>query len=74
MTLFQKIKDAGIPYSNHSSDLYIKDCIEARTILSEYECASRNATTFINKVNNERWIDIPLSYDPFFEKVSKNLF
>lgn len=71
MTLFQKIKGAGIPYSNHFSDLYIKDCVESRKILSQYERANGNATTFINQINNERWINVPFNYDPYWEKVAR---
>lgn len=71
MTLFEQIKNAGIPYSNHSSDLYVKDCEESRAILNQHPLPKANARTFINQQNQERWIDIPFNYMPFWENVNR---
>jgi hypothetical protein len=68
MTLFSEIKAAGIPFTNHESDLYVLDCQPARDILKKYPTKFTNATRFKNAVDGRIWIDIPFNYDPFWEK------
>jgi hypothetical protein len=70
MTLYSEIVAAGVPYSNHESDLYVQDSPVSREILSRFPLESRNATRFINQADphkGELWIDIPFSYMPFWE-------
>jgi hypothetical protein len=69
-TLFEEIKEAGIPFSNHASDLYVKDCPSSREILEKYPLQRRNSTRFINLTNNELWIDIPFEYTPYWNNLS----
>jgi hypothetical protein len=69
-TLFQSIKDAGIPFANHESDLYIPDTPEARAILDRFPLQRDNATRFTNQADpheGERWIDVPFAYAPWWE-------
>ncbi len=69
MTLFEKIKSVGIPYTNHFSDLYVQDSRLLRKILKEYPRENKAASLFIYQGGihqGERWVDIPFAYDPFW--------
>ena len=69
MSLFTEIVAAGIPYSNHESDLYVLDCPEARRILNRYQEHAKNAQPFANQRpphQGEAWLDIPFAYDPWW--------
>lgn len=73
-TLFQSIREAGIPYTNHESDLYIKATPETRAILSRFPLNKANATGFINQAaphKGELWLDVPFAFDPFWESKMK---
>jgi len=66
MTLFEEIKQAGIPYDHHESDLYVKCTKEIVGILNKYPLHKKNATTFKCATGHpnagEFWIDIPFAY------------
>lgn len=69
-TLFAAIQAAGIPYSNHESDLHIPATPEARAILAKFPLEEGNATSFINQAaphKGEHWLDIPFAFIPFWE-------
>lgn len=69
-TLFQSIREAGIPYSSHESDLYIPATPEARAILARFPLNQANATSFTNQAEphrGQRWLDIPFAFDPFWQ-------
>lgn len=71
MSLYDEIKAAGIPFANHESDLYFRDCPEAREILARYPTSKTNAQGFINQApphKGERWLDVPFAYLPWWEK------
>jgi hypothetical protein len=65
-TIFETVKKKGIPFSNHSSDLYIPVTPETRELISQYKF-QQNVTTFWNEVDGGRWYDIPFAYDPWWE-------
>ncbi len=66
-TLFDAIKEAGIPYSNHESDLYFPVTEESRAILMRFAESKANATTFTNQVHRGLWYDIPFAYQPYWD-------
>lgn len=73
-SLYDAIKDAGIPFSNHESDLYFKKTDKSTAILRTYALARAVATTFVNQAPpnvGEIWYDVPFAYMPFWEKVSR---
>ena len=75
MSLYSEIAAAGIPHSNHSSDLYIQDTPQSREILAKFPLEKGNATLFINQApphKGERWLDVPFAYEPFWDKASQD--
>jgi hypothetical protein len=66
MDIFVKVKELGIPYANHESDLYIPVTEQTRQLMHDYEFAS-NVTVFQNQVTNTAWYDVPFAYLPYWE-------
>lgn len=70
MSLYEEIKASGIPFGNHESDLYFRDCPESRAILAKYPLQKGNAERFTNQAHpnkGERWVDVPFAYQPFWD-------
>jgi hypothetical protein len=71
-SLYQDLKDAGVPLCNHASDLYFQRSPKSMEILANYPEQSRSA--FINQAPphaGETWIDATFAYLPFWDKVSE---
>lgn len=71
MSLYTDIVEAGIPYSNHASDLYVKDTPEARAIIRKHEEAQGRLivmSPFHSQIDHEQWLDISFMYEPFWEE------
>lgn len=68
MELFAEIKQAGIEFSNHESDLYLPDTPEVRAILVRHPLERGNATRFVNQLDGQRWVDVPFAFLPFWEQ------
>lgn len=69
-TIYERMNEAGLVAGSHESDLYVKDTPEARAILKEVEVIRgvRLAySAFVSNINNERCLDIPFMYDPWWE-------
>lgn len=64
---FEKIKEAGIPFDNHESDLYIPNTPEVRAILEQYPTKKEITTPFIHQVKKEEWLEVPFAYLPYWE-------
>jgi len=75
-SLYQRIVAAGIPHTNHYSDLYIKSTPESEQILKEYAAEQEESTgmqyrlswmcpTFINQVEGGIWRDCAFAYEPY---------
>ena len=71
-SLYEKLTEAGIPTSNHESDLYFRRNQESLKILAEFPIHHRNATVFFNQVELEMWMEVPFAYLPYWEKKQKN--
>lgn len=72
-TLFQEIVEAGIPYSNHESDLYVPVTEQTTALIVKHDRLG-TATTFRNQRPpnvGERWYDLPFAYEPFWEARQK---
>lgn len=70
-SLFQTIKEAGIPFDNHESDLYVPDTPQVREILEQSCFSTLKPEWFINQApphKGETWVDIPFAYEPFWER------
>lgn len=65
-TLFHQVKEAGIPFDNHCSDLYIPVNMKTQKLVAEYEF-KQNVTTFSSAIDKTPWFDIPFAYDPYWE-------
>lgn len=70
-TLFERIKEKNIPYGNHETDLYFKDTVESRFILSAFPLNESNARRFTVQSGHtnagETWWDVPFAYDPAWD-------
>jgi hypothetical protein len=64
--LFEKVKAAGIQYSNHESDLYIPVNEETKKLLADFPY-KENVTTFRSNIDHKLWYDIPFAYRPWWE-------
>jgi len=67
MSIYQRLKEAGIPISNHCSDLYCKVTRESTRILSQYEYNSM-VRPFRNNNDGAIWYDIPFAFDPYWQQ------
>lgn len=70
-TLFQTVKEMGLDWDSHETDLYIKCTPEANELIKNYRFKG-NVTRFISKVGDRvPWFDVPFAYDPAWEKKLK---
>ena len=70
-SLYQALKRAGIPLTNHASDLYFPATDEALAILAQYRALKGNATFFTNQKPphvGDRWVSVPFAFEPFWQK------
>lgn len=63
MSIYQQLKDAGIPIDSHESDLYAKSTPESLRIVKE---SGHIYSMFTSQVDGELWLDIPFAYEPFW--------
>ena len=52
-TIYQQLLNAGVPITNHHSDLYAKVTPVSREIIAEYKF-KKNVTTFISQIDKEK--------------------
>lgn len=77
-SLYQKLKEANVQMDSHESDLYFEITKESMEILRQHriEWKEENGTpfdteSFRNNITGTLWMDVPLSYDPFWEAVAE---
>ena len=63
-TIHQKIKDLGISFSGHYSDLYIPVNEQTKKLLEEYEYRE-SVTIFTSQIDEKLWYDIPFANDDY---------
>ena len=66
MTLYNELKEAGIPLDSHSSDLYFKRSSEAMAILAKYPLENKNARGFRSVIDGSSWMDVPFAFIPWW--------
>ena len=65
MTIYEKMKAAGVEIHDHCSDLYVPVNDITRPIVEAYKFKS-NVTTFIDQVTGLLSYDIPFEFDPYW--------
>jgi hypothetical protein len=68
-TLYEECIEASLKIDHHESDLYIKDCPEARALLIKH---GKQIQTFIDNIDHEVWLDVPFEY-PLEKKVKSRV-
>jgi hypothetical protein len=66
MTLYNELKEAGIPLDSHSSDLYFKISPASLAILEKYPLEKRNSRPFRSQIDKEMWMDVPFAFIPWW--------
>jgi len=64
MSLYTELRDAGCTLDSHESDLYVRDCTQARAILKANGCIG---SIFRSEVDNQLWLDVPFMFEPFWD-------
>jgi hypothetical protein len=71
-TLFQELTAAGCEIGSHESDLHVKCCEKALTIIVDHVLLPGSTlqmpNQFVSNTDNSLWWDIPFAYDPFWQK------
>ena len=69
MTIYEAIKNEGVEYDTHESDLYIQDTPKNWELLAEYHSEFiGNVTRFRNQRTGNIWLDIPFCNDEWWAK------
>jgi hypothetical protein len=64
MSIFEEVKQLGVFYSNHESDLYIPKLPQTEELINRYEF--KHLVTEFHTSNGQRWYEIPYAFDPFW--------
>jgi hypothetical protein len=72
MTIYEEMKAAGVEIDNHESDMYVPNNETTRKIVEEYEYKC-NVTTFKSAIDGTPWLDIPFSFDPWWDEAEKTV-
>lgn len=67
MTLYEELYDSGCIIRNHESDLYVECTRIALEILAKYPLQESISTRFRSLSTDQRMIEIPFAYDPFWK-------
>ena len=67
-TLFAAVKQAGIPYDHHETDLYVPVTLETTVLLSKYPKQKAITTSFHSRLGGKLWYDVPFAYEPAWDK------
>ena len=62
-TIYEDMRDAGVPIANHCSDLYVPVTPVTTKILNR---RNANRQVFTNQVEGGRWYDIAGAFDPYW--------
>jgi hypothetical protein len=67
-TLYALCIEAGFEIDHHESDLYIKDCQAARTLLNQH---GKKIEPFRSEKDGAMWLDVPFAYQPYWDEKTK---
>lgn len=70
MTIYTEMVRHQVEIDSHESDLYVLDCPAARQVIAR---AGRSFDSTITRFRSAKgdgriWIEIPLSFDPYWER------
>jgi len=68
-SLYRRMKDAQLIVGSHESDLYVLDTSDARAIIEDFPDSKKNASGFTSETGEGRCIDLPFTYEPFWDKI-----
>jgi hypothetical protein len=72
MTLYQELVNAGCEIDNHESDLHVKECDKAMSIIFNHFFSAGSTmkipSKFVSNIDGSTWWDIPFAYDPFWNR------
>ena len=71
MSIYQELKDAGVPLDHHESDLYALLTVRSREIVQHYEF-SKQVKTFRCQTTGDLWYDIPFAYEPWWNSEERS--
>jgi hypothetical protein len=66
MSLYEKLKEAGIKLDSHESDLYFEMSGRAMRIATQFSVEMKAATVFTG-TDGKLWVDVPFAYQPWWE-------
>lgn len=72
MTIYEQMKAAGVEIDHHCSDMYVPANEITREIVKGYEF-KQNVTRFKSAIDGTPWLDIPFSFDPWWEDAEKQV-
>jgi hypothetical protein len=67
MSLYSELLAAGLKLDSYRSDLYVRDCFDARQILERFPIEKSNARRFVSNLDGLLWIEVPFAYVPWWE-------
>lgn len=67
--LYNRLFAAGCQMDSHESDLYVKATPTALAVVEQFEKEGHptNRSFFTSQVDNERWVELPFSFAPYWE-------
>ncbi len=67
-TLFNEVKENGIPYGSHYSDLHIPKNAQTTALLKKYNRDGAMLETFFNDDDKRIWYSVFMEYTPYWER------
>ena len=66
VSLYLRLKTAGVPLDSHESDLYALVTPESWAIVKASGWGG--VTTFTSNIDGKVWFDLPFAYSPWWER------
>jgi hypothetical protein len=70
MSIYEKMKAAGVPIDRHESDLYVPVNDTTKAIIRDYELKD-SVGCFLSCLDGKLWFDIPFAWLPFWEAATR---
>jgi hypothetical protein len=64
-SIYEQLRDAGVPLDSHESDLYALVTPTSQKIVHAYE-HFKNVRVFVSELDGQAWYDIPFAFDPWW--------
>jgi hypothetical protein len=66
LNIYDEVKNQGIEFDNHCSDLYIPVNEQTQELVNNYQYKN-SVTAFISNIDQKLWYDIPFAYYPYYD-------